>query len=108
MNETFTLLNLIFVLSFLHDKLQCHVHLLIHCINGTSPRQIPVHSLMSLANKYLCPCIHTRKEVCCYVWTQHEVCSTAHMVFNFTHERISYEMVVCKLHTKGLATNGCV
>ena len=47
--------------SFIHDQLHCHVYLLMHCINGASPRQVPVHILMSLVNKYLCiflSCLH--------------------------------------------------
>ena len=31
---------------------------LMHCMNGTSPRQIPVHMLMSVMNKY--PCIFVK------------------------------------------------
>ena len=41
--------------------------LLMHCMNGTLPGQIPVHILTSLANKYLC--IRTSLYPCpCVVW----------------------------------------
>ena len=42
MNETVTLLNLSFI---------CFVYLLMRCMTGTSPRQIPVYISMSQANK---------------------------------------------------------
>ena len=56
--------NFFYYLSFIHDKLQCHVYLLMHCMNGTSSRPTPVHILMSLANKH--SCILACVRVCMY------------------------------------------
>ena len=84
MNVTVTLLNLnLFQLSYLAN---CNSlsYLLTHCKNGMSPKQIPVHILMSVVNKYPCKTflyINATKKTHCFYCTykQHaSSCCTSH------------------------------